>query len=102
MEMEDFFKEFPRTMIGILSYRKSVVNGFRPITSAEHSKLEVNLARFERSAFVADEVYIRIPGRRPGARDIAENDPDPWRDDSENRSFPWASSGVHSAFTHQR
>ena len=46
--------------------------------------------------------YTRIPGRRPGARDIAENHPDPWRDDSENRSFPSASSGVHSAFTHQR
>ena len=76
--------------------------GQRLPASAEYSKLEINLARVQWFAFVANGVYMRIPGRRPGARDIAENHLDPWRDDSENRSFPSASSGVDSAFTHQR
>jgi len=48
---------------------------------AEYSELEINLTTVERFALVSSEAYMRVPGRRPGARDIAEDHPDPWGDD---------------------
>jgi hypothetical protein len=48
---------------------------------AEYSELEINLTTVERFALVSSEAYMRKPGRLPGVRDIAEDHPDPWRDD---------------------